>query len=405
MSERPGVSRRAVLGGSVGALGLVGLGSGAGWAAHAARPITPNDWAGWGYTSVVPFYGSHQAGIISPPTAHARYLVFDLRPGAGRSDIARLLTIITEDAARLVEGVAPLADSEPELAHVPAHLTITVGFGPELVRRVNPQARPGWLAPLPAFDIDDLDPRLSGGDLLIIVQADDPMTVSHAARVLTRQTRSLVGVRWSRDGFRRAKGAESEGVTMRNLFGQVDGTQGPHIGDQGFERAVFGNPSNNPAWLQGGTGYVLRVIDMDVETWDEVDRPDRERSIGRRLDTGAPLTGSDEHDVPDFDARDALGLPVIPDFAHIRRARATAPDEVFHRRGYNYEIPHTDGTVTQGLLFEAFANDPVRQFVPVQRRLAEVDMMNLWTTPVGSAVFALPPGCQRGGFIGDTLFS
>ncbi|MEX2441654.1 MAG: Dyp-type peroxidase [Pontimonas sp.] len=404
MSERPEVSRRAFLGGSA-ALGLIGLGSGAGWTAHAASPVTTSDWAGWGYTSVVPFYGSHQAGIISPPTAHARYLVFDLKPDTSRSDIARLLMVITEDAARLVEGVAPLADSEPELSRVPAHLTITVGFGQELVRRVNPLARPRWLAPLPTFDIDNLHPRLTGGDLLVIVQADDPLTVSHASRVLTRQTRSLVGLRWSRDGFRRAKGAESEGATMRNLFGQVDGTATPLVDEPSFQKAVWGDPSTNPAWLKGGTGYALRVIDMDVETWDEVDRPDRERSVGRRLDTGAPLTGSAERDVPDFGARDTFGLPVIPDFSHMRRARANAPEEVFHRRGYNYEIPHTDGTVTAGQLFEAFAHDPVRQFVPVQRRLAEADMMNLWTTPVGSGVFALPPGCRRGGFIGDTLFS
>ena len=404
MSDARGISRRAVLGGSVASLGLVGLGTSAGWAAHAARPELARHAPGWGHTSVIPFFGVHQAGIISPPTAHARYAVFDLLPGVTRSDIRRLLTIITEDASRLVEGVAPLADSEPELAYVPAHLTVTVGFGPNLVQRVNPDAVPSWLQPLPGFDIDELDPQLTGGDLLVIIQADDLLTVSHAARVLTRQTQTLMSLRWSRDGFRRARGSEHDGVTMRNLFGQVDGTQGPHIGEESFDTVVWGLPGQSPSWLEGGTGYVLRVIEMNLDTWDEVDRPDRERSIGRRLDSGAPLTGQHEHDVPDFDARNELGLPVIPGFAHMRRARAVDAHEVFHRRGYNYEFDRGDGHVESGLLFEAFANDPVRQFLPVQRRLAEVDMMNLWTTPVGSGVFALPPGCQRGGFIGDTLF-
>jgi dye decolorizing peroxidase len=32
-------------------------------------------------------------------------------------------------------------------------------------------------------------------------------------------------------------------------------------------------------------------------------------------------------------------------------------------------------------------------------------LLNQWTTPIGSAVFAIPPGCQEGGYIGDTLLS
>ena len=30
-------------------------------------------------------------------------------------------------------------------------------------------------------------------------------------------------------------------------------------------------------------------------------------------------------------------------------------------------------------------------------------LLNEWTTPIGSAVFAIPPGCVEGGYIGDTL--
>lgn len=48
--------------------------------------------------------------------------------------------------------------------------------------------------------------------------------------------------------------------------------------------------------------------------------------------------------------------------------------------------------------------DVDRQFLPIQRRLAESDMLNEWTTPVGSAVYAVPPGCAEGGFVGDALF-
>ena len=47
--------------------------------------------------------------------------------------------------------------------------------------------------------------------------------------------------------------------------------------------------------------------------------------------------------------------------------------------------------------------DPQAQFVPIQRRLAEADVLNVWTTPVGSALLAVPPGFSEGEYIGQTL--
>lgn len=402
MTDTPRFTRRALVGGTAASLGLVGLGVAGTTAAQDAQAER-----GWADGATRPFYGAHQTAVEAPATAHARFLTFDLKPGVDSSAIRRMLRIITEDAAALTQGKAPLADPEPELATLAANLMVTVGFGPELVRRAaGQQAVPEWLAPLPTFSIDALEPRYTGGDLLVIVQSDDPISVSHAARVIVRQTGSFVALRWSQDGFRRARGSEPEGTTMRNLFGQVDGTKGPHSKDETFPRYVWGEGASttNPAWLAGGTGYVLRRIAMDLDAWDSVDRPDRERAMGRDLAHGAPLTGGGEHDAPDFDARDSLGLPVIPDFAHVRRAHAAGSEDVIARRGYNYEADASADTPAEaGLLFEAFAHDPLAQFVPIQRRLAEMDMMNLWTTPVGSAVYAIPPGCQPGGYLGDTL--
>lgn len=405
MSDTPRFSRRSLVGGTAASLGLVGLGV-AGATGAQAYQASRAEATGWGTRASRPFYGAHQNGIEVPPTSHARYLTFDLVAGVDRGAIRRMLRIITEDAVALGEGRVPLADSEPELAVIPANLMVTLGFGEKLVRLAGgDRAVPSWLAPVPDLPIDKLDPRYTGGDLLMIIQADDLLTVSHAARVLTRQTVSFLSLRWSQDGFRRAMGSAPQGSSMRNLFGQVDGTRTPHPGEDQFNRYVWGESRThgNPTWLAGGTGYVLRRITMDLDTWDEVDRPDRERSVGRTLDTGAPLTGATEQDPPDFDARDELGLPVIPDFAHMRRARATNSDEIFARRGYNFERPASDGPGEAGLLFEVFAIDPVAQYLPVQRRLAELDMLNLWTTPTGSAVYALPPGCEPGGYIGDTL--
>lgn len=401
MSDAPRISRRALLGGSAAAVGAVGLGAagGAGLQAQAAPAV-------WGTSEVRPFYGPHQTAVYSPPTAHARFMTFDLLDGVDQGAIRRMLRIISEDAAALTAGKAPIADPEPELSVVPANLMISLGFGQELVRRAAGEAAvPRWLKPLPAFGIDKLQERYTGGDLLVVVQSDDPITISHTARTILRQTVSFLSLRWVQDGFRRAHGSEPEGTTMRNLFGQVDGTKGPHPLDDSFSQFVWGEglDHGNPAWLNGGTGYVLRRITMDLDTWDTVDRPDRERSMGRTLANGAPLTGEKESDEPDYEARNELGLPVIPDFAHMRRAHTTGQGDVISRRGYNFEADSTEGPGEAGLLFEAFAVDPVKQFVPIQRRLDEMDMLNLWTTPTGSAVYAIPPGCQPGGYIGDTL--
>ena len=61
------------------------------------------------------------------------------------------------------------------------------------------------------------------------------------------------------------------------------------------------------------------------------------------------------------------------------------------------------GTADAGHIFTAYTTNIERRFVPVQRSLAELDLLNQWTTPIGSAVFALPPGASVGGWVGETL--
>lgn len=95
---------------------------------------------------------------------------------------------------------------------------------------------------------------------------------------------------------------------------------------------------------------------------------------------------------------------MIPEFSHLRRARSADPNERILRRGYNYNDAPTGGSISNaGLLFASFQADVDRQFVPIQRRLDELDLLGEWTTPIGSAVFAIPPGCAEGGYIGETL--
>lgn len=145
---------------------------------------------------------------------------------------------------------------------------------------------------------------------------------------------------------------------------------------------------------------------MNLETWDELDRPAREFSVGRTLDNGAPLTGALEHDEPDFRRLTVNGFAVIGDQAHIRRARSENPEERIYRRAYNYDEPPTGENISDsGLIFVSYQKSVAKQYVPLQRRLDQLDALNQWTTPIGSAVFLIPPGCQEHGFIGDTYFT
>jgi dye decolorizing peroxidase len=45
------------------------------------------------------------------------------------------------------------------------------------------------------------------------------------------------------------------------------------------------------------------------------------------------------------------------------------------------------------------------QFIPIQKRLDELDLLNKWTVPIGSAEFAIPGGVSEGSVIAQALFS
>ena len=350
---------------------------------------------------IVPFHGAHQAGIDTDAQAHGTFIALDLHDDVDRDQLRRLMRVLSDDAERLTQGRAALADSEPELALTPARLTVTFAFGPGFVSRAGGQA-PAWLQPLPAFGVDQLRDEFNDGDLLLQIAADDPVTVAHATRMLLKDARSFADVRWTQQGFRRAYGSVAPGTTMRNLFGQADGTTNPRPGTTHFDDVVW----SSDGWLAGGTGMVVRRIHMNLDKWDKLDRPGREQSVGRSLTSGAPLTGTAEHDEPDFAAKTTIGFPVIPEFSHMRRARPDDETQRIFRRAYNYdERPIGTEVSDSGLIFVSFQADIDAQFTPIQRRLDELDLLNEWTTPIGSAVFAVPPGCSPGGYIGETLLA
>ncbi len=351
------------------------------------------------------FYGAHQNGIELELQTFTNFVAFDLLDGVDRAAMLRWMSLLTDDIARLTQGDAALADAQPQLALGPARLTATVGFGPAMFEKLGLEHQmPDSFKNLPAFKIDALKSEFSGGDVLIHVSADDPIVLSHAVRRLITDSLGFASVRWSQQGFSNAQGVVPHGVRQRNLMGQVDGTDNPGLATDDFENLVWIN--DGPNWIKGGTIMVFRRIAMHLNTWDQLGRVEKEQVIGRTLDNGAPLGKANETDVIDFDAVDANGLKVIPDFAHIRRAHAHAPGERFFRRPFNYETGvSADGNPDVGLLWTAYQRNLDTQFIPVQRRLERFDLLNKWTTPIGSAVFAIAKGVQPGQVLAAELFA
>lgn len=402
-----GLARRQVFqagavalgGASVGWAAGVGIAGGA-EAAPSSAPAAPAAASPELGNRIVPASGPHQAGVATPPQAHLALLGLDLLPEVDREALVRLMRLLTDDIDRLGRGLGALADTEPELAQRPARLTVTVGFGPRIFADLLPDA-PGAVRPLPSFRTDRLREEWGQTDLALQICADDPLTVAHARRMLVKDARAFARVRWIQDGFRRGAGIEPEGTSMRNVMGQVEGTGNPVEADADFASLIW---SAEPGFV-GGTTMVVRRIRARMDAWDRVDRAGREAAVGRRLDTGAPLTGTREFDPPDFEAKDSLGFPVIDPASHLARARSTDPTQRFLRRAYNYVVPDATSASGEdaGLVFIAFAADAERQFVPVQRRLAELDRLNAWITTIGSAVYAVPPGVGDGDFLAASL--
>lgn len=401
-------SRRALLVGSAalaagagaGAVGMRLSDGDAGANPVAARP----DDAG---PTTVPFYGEHQAGITTAQQTHVSLVGLDLVRGVDARGVEGVLRLLTDDAARLCAGRPPLGALEAVPAVGVRRLTVTFGFGPGLFAAAGvPQRCPAGVASIPAFSTDKLEDRWGQTDLLLQICSDDPTGVAYAQRRLLRDTTHAMTLRWAQHGFMPVApepGAPQQS-SPRNLMGLRDGSANER--DPAQVAAVVWSPGPGP--MAGGTQLVLRRVRLDLGRWDDIDTAAKQLAFGRRMD-GSPLTappGTSEFTVVDRTAVDEAGFTVVPPNAHAARTQARGAAERMLRRGYNYaDGLHADGRPDEGLLFLAYQADAATAFVPVQRRLAEADALNTWATHVGSAAYAVPPGCAPGDWVGRTLLT
>ncbi|WP_407077939.1 iron uptake transporter deferrochelatase/peroxidase subunit [Streptomyces sp. NPDC126499] len=408
------MSRRRVLG-TVGAAGAAGLVIGAAGGAGISASLSDGGSAPGGavpLTTVgateVMFHGKHQAGITTPLQARGHLVAFDLVPGAGRKEAAALLRRWSATAKALMAGKPSTDDTGIALDAGPSSLTVTFGFGRTFFDRTGLAARrPTQLDPLPAFSSDALDPKRSEGDLWVQIGADDALVAFHALRALQKDAAGAARVRWQMNGFNRSAGATARPMTARNLMGQVDGTGNPKPTDPDFDRRIFVPQGATGAqdWMAGGSYAVVRRIRMLLDDWEKLPLEKQEKVIGRRKADGAPLTGGTETTELDLDRIGPDGKTVIPDNAH---SRISAPEQnggaAMLRRPFSFHDGiGPDGTPDAGLLFVCWQADPLRGFVPVQRKLDRGDALSPFIRHEASGLFAVPGGAAEGEYVGQRL--
>ena len=408
-----GISRRRLLG-TAGATGLV-LGA-AGGATGYAVGSSDADSSGspdpsLALTSVgtdrAMFHGKHQAGITDALQARGPLVAFDLAAGSGRKEAAALLRRWSDTAQRLMAGEAAAHDDTDVARDAgPSSLTITFGFGYGFFARTGlEKQRPVALDPLPEFSSDHLDKARSNGDLWVQIGANDALVAFHALRAIQKDAGSAARVRWQMNGFNRSPGATERPMTARNLMGQIDGTRNPKPSEPDFDKRIFVPASGEPSWMANGSYAVVRRIRMLLDDWEQLSLKQQEDVIGRRKANGAPLSGGTETTAMDLEKVDANGDLVVPINAH---SRITRPDEnggaAILRRPFSFHDGiGVDGTPDAGLLFVCWQADPLRGFVPVQRKLDRGDALSTYIRHESSGLFAVPGGAAEGEYVGQRL--
>ncbi|MGW9114985.1 Dyp-type peroxidase [Microbacterium sp. NPDC055683] len=297
------------------------------------------------------------AGITSPSVPqrhlHVRAVAF---PDADPDDIVA--------AGRALAALAPEAPDDA------GDVTITVGYAPALALRAWPE-RAALARDLPVF-AGDAGP-LDAGDIVVQVCAETAAAVRDTAAAILDHLDGAEIV-WERTGYRDAPTAQG---TARTNTGFVDGIVNPRTPAE----------RNEGVWTPAGDTYAVYRRMTIAPDFLRLPVPDQEAAIGRRRDSGAPLSGGGAMDEIDLFAKSAAGRPLVPAAAHVRRAHpANIGRPLMLRRSYSFDLD--EGA---GLLFAAFMNDP-ETFVTTQHRLDEMDDLIRSTSTDAAGCYFVPAG-------------
>jgi deferrochelatase/peroxidase EfeB len=350
---------------------------------------------------VEPFHGVHQSGIVNPQPKYLQFVSLDVQ-GSGRTHLRDVMRALTHSAAELTAGRTAAGDEFD-----PARLTVTFGFGASAFdsRFGIAGQRPPALVDMPAFKGDRLRPELCDGDIAVQCCSASHEVVDRALHALPAAVAGAASVKWSKYGFvRDPLPGDAPGSTPRNIVGFKDGTNNLLGSDTAKMRSnVWVNAADGPGWMTNGTYLVVRNLNVLVPNFLTEPLDVQQYAFGRDKATGAPFGQKREHDpvIPGKEPPDCHIMVANP-----RKAGSEA--ERILRRGYTFTDGY-DSAISQplgGLFFIAYQRDPRRQFIPIQGRLAVHDrFMVEYPVPIGSGMYAVPPGVRPGGYAGESILA
>src|SRR5271167_3222241 len=268
------LSRRNLLQGGLFVGGAV-IGGGVGAAAGIAHGADTRASA----SSVEPFYGRYQGGIVTDTQQHTVISAFDLNTNS-REHVVEVLRRWSDLAAQLTRGesaTVPIYDP-PDVVSAyenttaksttsdsldtwqagPNRLTVTIGFGRGLflhngIDRFGLAVKmPPHLVELPHFPGDQLAADQGDGDLLVHACGDDLQVVFHAIRAIARISPDVATLRWTQIGYSPSNNAG----TPRNLMGFKDGTLNSNAHPPADLETTVWAGDDGPAWMVDGSYLV-----------------------------------------------------------------------------------------------------------------------------------------------------
>ncbi|HML30231.1 MAG TPA: Dyp-type peroxidase, partial [Hyphomicrobium sp.] len=192
----------------------------------------------------VPFYGVHQAGVVTPRPANGMIVSLDVIADTP-ADFDRMMRKLTERIVFLTQGgkppsldpKLPPADSGvlgPEV--LPDNLTITVGLGNSMfeTRPWLNHLKPRHLQRMKQFKNDALDAELCHGDLSLQFCSNTADTNIHALRDILKNLPEYLVPRWKQEGSVPTVLPEADGAvpSARNFLGFRDGSANPNSNDK-----------------------------------------------------------------------------------------------------------------------------------------------------------------------------
>jgi len=284
---------------------------------------------------------NHQAGILAPLPAHARYLTFEL-PDAS---VERKLV------GERVQALSEIADGE----------SIVVGMGAPLVTALGTAV--AGLQVAPAQAAAGVAIPSTPAAIWCWLRGDDRGDILHTARGIEAVLDGAFALHSSVDAFRYRDGLD--------LTGYEDGTENP-TGDAALQTAFVGAGE-----LAGSSFVAVQQWHHDLDRFAAMQPEEQDHTIGRRR--------SDNEELED-----------APESAHVKRTaqESFTPEAFLLRRSMPWADRHE-----QGLVFVAFASS----FEPFEAQLGRmigledgiVDALFRFTHPLSNAYYWCPPVAGR----------